>query len=89
MVLASKGYPEKYEKGIKINGIKLNSNKNRVKIYHAGTKKDGNGNYVTNGGRVLNIVTKAKSKKKSLDLAYEVCNKISWKGYFFRKDISS
>ncbi len=89
VVLASKGYPKKYKKGLKINGIKHYDNARNIKVYHAGTKKDEKGNYITDGGRVLNVVSKGKNIKEALTLTYEVCSKISWKGYFFRTDIGS
>ena len=89
VVLASKGYPEKYTKGMKIDGLKLYENKRNIRIYHAGTKKDNKGDYITDGGRVLNIVTKANKMKNALELNYEVCKNISWKGCFYRKDIGS
>ena len=89
VVIASKGYPESYEKGKQIKGIELYKNEKNIKVYHAGTKKNDKGNYITNGGRVLNIVSKAKNIKKSLELTYSVCSNISWKGSFFRKDIGS
>ena len=89
VVIASKGYPESYEKGKQIKGIELFKNEKNIKVYHAGTKKNDKGNYITNGGRVLNIVSKAKNIKKSLELTYSVCSNISWKGSFFRKDIGS
>ena len=58
-------------------------------VYHAGTQRDNKGNYITSGGRVLNIVSKAHSIKKALALVYEVCKSVYWKGYFYRKDIGS
>ena len=89
IVLASKGYPQRYKKGIKINGIKSFKNKKNIVVYHAGTQKDNKGNYITSGGRVLNIVSKASSIKKALALVYGVCKEVYWKGYFYRKDIGS
>ena len=46
---------------MKINGIKSFKNKKNIMVYHAGTQKDNKGNYITSGGRVLNIVSKAKA----------------------------
>ena len=89
IVLASKGYPQKYKKGIKINGLQSFKNKENIMVYHAGTQRDNKGNYITSGGRVLNIVSKARSIKKALALVYEVCKSVYWKGYFYRKDIGS
>ena len=89
VVLASKGYPEKYKKGIKISGIEDYNNTQNIRIYHAGTQKDSKGNFITAGGRVLNIVCKDKNIKKALTLTYDICKKVSWKDYFYRKDIGS
>ena len=74
---------------MKIDGLKLYENKRNIRIYHAGTKKDNKGDYITDGGRVLNIVTKANKMKNALELNYEVCKNISWQGCFYRKDIGS
>lgn len=84
VVLASKGYPNKYEKGkeIKIGEI-IDKN---VFIIHAGTKIIKN-KLVTNGGRVINVVAKADTLKKALDKAYLAINKINFEGMYFRKDI--
>ncbi|MDC3023856.1 phosphoribosylamine--glycine ligase [Alphaproteobacteria bacterium] len=89
VVLASKGYPGKYKKGKKISGIEDYNDTKNVRVYHAGTAKDNKGNFITSGGRVLNIVCKAKSLKKALSLTYDICRKVSWKDYFYRKDIGS
>ena len=53
VVLASDGYPVKYEKGFKITGFEKFDGKEDYYCYHAGTKFDDDGNIVTNGGRVL------------------------------------
>ena len=89
IVLASQGYPEKYSKGIEIFGINSFKNKENLKVYHAGTKKDQKGKFLTNSGRVINIICLDKKMNNALDLAYDICNKIYWKGYFFRRDIGS
>ena len=89
VVLASKGYPEKYSKNIEIFGINDFEKNNNIKIYHAGTKKNNSGKIVTNGGRVLNIIGKANTIKIALDLAYSACKKIYWKGCLYRRDIGS
>ena len=74
---------------MKINGIDLYKNNKNISIYHAATKKDVKGNYITAGGRVLNIVSKAVNIKQALALNYEACKNIHWKGSFYRKDIGS
>ena len=89
LVLASKGYPEKYLINKRIHGLDLHIKQKNIKILHAGTKKNKKGFFLTNGGRVLNIVAKHKSIKNSLKAVYELANKIKWQGVFFRKDIGS
>ena len=89
IVLASRGYPEKYKKNIKIFGLGSFKNNKKVKIFHAGTLKNNKGDLVTNGGRVLNIIGTGKSLQLALRNSYEACNKISWEGNIYRKDIGS
>ena len=85
IVLCSKGYPGKYKKN-KIVGIKKIVDKKKLFVIHAGTKKI-NGNIVSNGGRVLNIVCKGKSFIQIRRNIIKLIKKINWKYGFFRKDI--
>lgn len=87
IVAASGGYPDKYEKGLLINGLDL-TNENIV-IYHAGTiEKDGN--ILTNGGRVLGVTSVINSNDllTAKMIAYQAIEKISFDGMYYRKDIS-
>ena len=87
IVLCSNGYPDNYQKNIKINqinNIKLN---NDEYIFHAGTKiKDGN--FLATGGRVLNIVATTENFQKSKEKSVKILEKLDWKEGFFRKDIA-
>ena len=87
IVLCSNGYPDNYQKNIKINqinNIKLN---NDEYIFHAGTKiKDGN--FLATGGRVLNIVATTENFRKSKEKSVKILKKLDWKEGFFRKDIA-
>ncbi len=83
IVLASGGYPEKYEKGKVISGI--NSVEGSV-IFHAGTLKK-NDEVYTNGGRVLSVVSTAPNLKEALKKSYKTISKIQFQGKTFRKDI--
>ena len=87
IVLCSNGYPDNYQKNIKINqinNIKLN---NDEYIFHAGTKiKDGN--FLATGGRVLNIVATTENFQKSKEKSVKILDKLDWKEGFFRKDIA-
>jgi len=87
IVAASGGYPDKYEKGLLINGLDL-TNENIV-IYHAGTiEKDGN--ILTNGGRVLGVTSVINSNDllTAKKIAYQAIEKISFDRMYYRKDIS-
>ena len=83
VVLASGGYPEKYEKGKLITGL---DNISESIIFHAGTTKKDNNTY-TNGGRVLSVVSSATNMKDALKKSYNTINKIDFEGKTFRKDI--
>ena len=83
IVLASGGYPEDYKKGYEISG--LNEVKDSI-IFHAGTTLKNN-NIVTNGGRVLSVVSSGKTMKEALEKSYNNIGKINFEGKTFRKDI--
>ena len=61
VVLASDGYPVKYEKGFKIHGLEKFKDTDGYYVFHAGTKFDADGDIVTNGGRVLGVLQRAKT----------------------------
>jgi phosphoribosylamine--glycine ligase len=84
VVLASGGYPDKYEKGKVING--LESLDPQILVFHAGTKIE-NEILVTNGGRVLNIVARAKDLLSLTDTLYKNVERINFEGAHYRKDI--
>tara|TARA_B100000989_G_scaffold66134_1_gene45987 strand:- start:307 stop:1572 length:1266 start_codon:yes stop_codon:yes gene_type:complete len=86
IVLCSKGYPDKYEKDIQINGLHNLSKKSNQYIFHAGTKSESK-KILSNGGRVLNFVSLSKDLKKSREDLIELINKLNWSNGFFRKDI--
>lgn len=87
VVAASKGYPDKYEKGFEITGLDLNQE--NVIIYHAGTKKV-NDKIVTNGGRVIGVTSILKENNLSLAklIAYDALSKINFNGITYRTDIA-
>ena len=86
VVMASGGYPGKYEKGIEIHGLEQVKNMENVIVFHAGTKSE-NGKTVTNGGRVLGVTALNGSIENSIKKAYEAVKKISWVGVHYRDDI--
>ncbi len=86
LVMASKGYPGSYKKGIPISGLKDVKRMKDVIVFHAGTdKKDKK--IVTNGGRVLGVTALGNSVKKAISRAYMAASRITWDGVYYRKDI--
>jgi phosphoribosylamine--glycine ligase len=85
VVLASGGYPDKYEKGKEIFGLKRAQNSGVV-VFHAGTKNEGN-KIVTNGGRVLGVTAFDKTMQGALSKAYSAADKIRFEGMQYRHDI--
>ena len=92
VVVASGGYPGKYEKGKVINGLDEAGKLKDVVVFHAGTKAGARGqgpgaSIVTNGGRVLNVTALGKDIKEAIDKAYEAVGKISFEKMYYRRDI--
>jgi len=87
VVLASKGYPGKYEKGKIIYGLDDVKEMKDVMVFHAGTTFD-NDHIVTNGGRVLGVTALGKDIKAAKEKAYEAIKKIHFEGMHYRKDIA-
>ena len=84
VVLASNGYPKFYEKGKSISGI--DDIDESCYVFHAGTvEKDGQ--LVTNGGRVLNVVGSGTGLQEAIDHTYKNVDKISFDGCYYRRDI--
>jgi phosphoribosylamine--glycine ligase len=86
VVMASRGYPDAYDKGQPISGLERTTDPD-VKVFHAGTKLDAGGRVVTDGGRVLCVVGAGTSVRAACDAAYSGVHEISWDGAFFRTDI--
>ena len=87
IVLASGGYPGKYESGKRITGLE-DAEKMGATVYHAGTKLTEAG-YVTAGGRVLGVTALGGSLKAAVDSAYAAARKIHFDGVHMRSDIGS
>lgn len=89
VVMASGGYPEKYETGKPISGLDENGQTDtEAYIYHAGTKLDG-GVYCTAGGRVLGVTATADTLKGALEKAYAAAEGISFENEHHRMDIGA
>ncbi len=87
VIIASGGYPEKYEKGFEITGLDDMGQAHGCEVFHAGTKLDGDGKFRTNGGRVLGVTAKGESLEDALVRAYAGVEKIGFSGKYFRRDI--
>jgi phosphoribosylamine--glycine ligase len=86
VVLASDGYPGKFESGKGISGLGEAEQVQDVKVLHAGTKQDG-GNIITSGGRVLGVTATGTTLTGALDKAYQAVEKIHFDGMHYRRDI--
>ncbi len=86
VVVASGGYPGKYQKGIPILGLEAAAADPNVLVFHAGTRLD-DGKVVTSGGRVLGVVAKASDFEEARGIVYEAVERIQFEGMQYRKDI--
>ncbi len=87
VVLASDGYPVKYEKGLEIRGLENFEDKEGYYCFHAGTKLDDNGRFVTNGGRVLGVTAKGADLKEARKNAYAATAWVDFDNKYMRNDI--
>ncbi|MDM7997281.1 MAG: phosphoribosylamine--glycine ligase [Acidobacteriota bacterium] len=88
VVLASGGYPGPYVKGKAISGLGMAEENQRVAVFHAGTRKEGE-QFLTDGGRVLGVTATEKDLASAMMLAYEAVNKIHFDGMHYRRDIGA
>ena len=88
VVLASVGYPEKYETGKSISGLTAAAKLPDVQIFHAGTRNV-NGEIVTAGGRVVSVTALGSTIAKARNRAYEAISRIHFEGRHFRSDIAA
>jgi phosphoribosylamine--glycine ligase len=86
VVVASGGYPGKFETGKEIKGLTEAAQVTDVKVLHAGTTRQGDA-IVTSGGRVLGVTASGPSLKAALQKAYAAAGKIHFDGMHYRKDI--
>ncbi len=87
VVLASAGYPRAYEKGKVILGVEDAEELDDVIVFHAGTRVNSDGELLTSGGRVLNVVALAETFDEAREQAYRACDLINFEGKQFRSDI--
>lgn len=88
VVLCSAGYPGKYETGKPITGLDEAEAMPDVKVFHAGTKVDGKGRVVTDGGRVLGVTALGDDLAAAKARAYEAVKLIQFTGMHYRTDIA-
>lgn len=86
VILASGGYPVKYQKGYEIKGIEDAEKDDSIIVFHAGTKYE-DGKYYTAGGRVLGVTAVQSTLNDAIKKAYEGVGRISFKDMHYRKDI--
>ena len=84
VMLASGGYPGKYEKG---KVIDLGHAPELAEIFHSGTARNENGELVTAGGRVLGVCCTADTLREAIDRAYQAADQVKWEGMIRRRDI--
>ncbi len=89
IVMASGGYPGKYEKGRSIDGIDAAESDDGVVVFHAGTSRDENGVLITAGGRVLGVTALGSDLENARERAYASVRKIRWDAEHHREDIAA
>jgi phosphoribosylamine---glycine ligase len=87
VVLASGGYPDKYDIGKPIHGLEVLGSAKDVHVFHAGTRKK-NGTIVTAGGRVLAVTALGENVAAARTRAYEAVSQIDFEGCHYRRDIA-
>ena len=85
-MLASEGYPVKYEKGLEITGLEAFEKEEGYYCFHAGTREE-SGKILTNGGRVLGITAKGKDLKEARANAYAATEWVQFDNKYMRHDI--
>jgi len=87
VVLASGGYPGKYETGFPIKG--LDDVDGDVLIFHAGTRREDDGTLVTAGGRILTVAATGRTMAETREKAYRNVERIRFQGMHYRRDIGA
>ncbi len=87
VVLAARGYPARPETGARIEGLERAARHEGVRVFHAGTRRNETGDWLTAGGRVLGVTAAAQTLDDALARCYAVASDIHWDGMHFRRDI--
>jgi len=88
VVMAANGYPDDPQRGTEIRGLEAAGAEPDVKVFHAGTKRDG-ARILADGGRVLGVTATGPDLSAARDRAYRAVDRIVWPGGFFRRDIGN
>lgn len=89
VVAASGGYPGEFEKGKVISGLEKAKLVERAVVFHAGTLRDEQGEFLTAGGRVLNVTARGSTLQQARERAYEAIGKITFERMHYRTDIAA
>jgi phosphoribosylamine--glycine ligase len=87
IVLAAGGYPGKPRTGDVIQGLDEAANVDGVNVFHAGTSRNADGEFITAGGRVIGVTAVGDTLEVALTRAYSAVDEINWPGMQFRRDI--
>jgi phosphoribosylamine---glycine ligase len=86
VVMAANGYPDEPQRGTEIRGLDIAATDRDVKIFHAGTRRDGD-RLLADGGRVLDITALGKDFDLARERAYAAVDRVDWPKGFCRRDI--
>jgi phosphoribosylamine--glycine ligase len=86
VVMAANGYPDEPQRGTEIRGLDAAASDPNVKIFHAGTRREGN-RILADGGRVLGVTATGPVLAAARERAYRAIDRIDWPGGFCRRDI--
>jgi phosphoribosylamine--glycine ligase len=86
VVMAAKGYPDEPQRGSEIRGLAALAGDPDVKIFHAGTRRDGK-RIIADGGRILGVTALGRDLAIARERAYRAIGKIEWPEGFYRRDI--
>ncbi len=87
VVIASKGYPGTFKKGIELPSLNKFDKEENIIIFHSGTAKNDNENLISSGGRVLSVTAIGDNVQDCRQKAYDILEEINWNRGFFRSDI--
>ncbi|HEX8097512.1 MAG TPA: phosphoribosylamine--glycine ligase, partial [Pyrinomonadaceae bacterium] len=87
VVLAARGYPARPETGARIEGLERAARHAGVQIFHAGTARSPEGDWLTAGGRVLGVTATGAMLEEALRRCYDAAGEIRWEGMHYRRDI--